>query len=183
MSTISRQPDSEDGTDLRKSFVEIFTDGSCKGNPGPGGWAVLLRCNGVEKCLSGGEAHTTNNRMELTAAIKGLSALTRPCNVRLVTDSQYLKRGISEWIKNWKRRGWKTSQKTPVKNEDLWKQLDNLVSIHNVQWEWVRGHAEHEENIRVDNVARQAVERIVRRRTSKSTTSSVTLKSSRKSSD
>ncbi len=146
------------------SVVEIYTDGSCKGNPGPGGWAALLRYNGLEKSLSGGELSTTNNRMELKAAIMGLSALTRPCTVRIVTDSQYLMKGMSEWIKNWKRRGWRTSHNTPVKNDDLWRQLDKLVSLHTVQWEWVRGHAQHPENIIVDELAREAVEKMLRRR-------------------
>lgn len=161
--------------------VEIFTDGSCKGNPGPGGWAALLRYNRQEKSLSGGELSTTNNRMELKAAIMGLSALTRPCTVRIVTDSQYLMKGMSEWIKNWKRRGWKTSRNTPVKNEDLWRELDKLVSLHNVQWEWIRGHAQHDENLLVDQLAREATERIVRTHTLKSTTSAVTLKSTQNS--
>ncbi len=141
-------------------IVHIFTDGSCKGNPGPGGWAAILRYDHVQKAISGGEAHTTNNRMELTAAIEALAALSRPCKVRLVTDSQYLQKGISEWMANWKRRGWKTANNKPVKNIDLWKRLDELVSIHHVQWEWVRGHAQHKENQLVDKMARQATERI-----------------------
>lgn len=116
----------------------------------------------MEKAISGGEPYTTNNRMELTAAIKALTALTRPCRVRLVTDSQYLQKGVSEWMKNWKRRGWKTAKNTRVKNADLWKQLDELVSIHEVHWEWVRGHAIHRENQLVDKMAREATERIAR---------------------
>lgn len=138
-------------------IVEIFTDGACKGNPGPGGWAALLRCKGVSKSLSGGEAMTTNNRMEMTAAIKALETLTRPCKVKLVTDSQYLMQGITQWMKNWKRRGWKTSQNTPVKNEDLWRRLDAAVSRHEVEWAWVRGHNNHEENETVDALAREAI--------------------------
>ncbi len=144
------------------SIVHIFTDGSCKGNPGPGGWAALLKYNHVQKVISGGHPHTTNNRMELTAAIKALSALTRPCKVRIVTDSQYLKKGVSEWMKKWKLRGWMTAKNTPVKNVDLWKALDEFVSMHEVQWEWVRGHGEHKENQLVDKMARQAAERVAR---------------------
>ena len=143
-------------------IVRIYTDGSCKGNPGPGGWAAILRYNGAQKFISGGEPYTTNNRMELTAAIKALAALTRPCKVHIVTDSQYLQKGVSEWMRHWKRRGWKTAKNTPVKNADLWKALDELVSIHEVQWEWVRGHGRHEENQLVDKMAREATERIVR---------------------
>lgn len=140
-----------------KDIVEIFTDGACKGNPGPGGWAALLRWRDQEKSLSGGEAHTTNNRMEMIAAIEALESLKRQCNVILTTDSQYLKNGITQWIKNWKRRGWKTSQNTAVKNEDLWRRLDKAVSYHEVQWKWVKGHNNHEENEQVDNLARKAM--------------------------
>jgi len=147
-----------------EGVVETYTDGSCKGNPGLGGWAALLRYNGLEKSLSGGELSTTNNRMELKAAIMGLSTLTRPCTVRIVTDSQYLMKGMSEWIKNWKKRGWRTSNNTPVKNDDLWRQLDKLVSLHTVQWEWARVHAQHPENIIVDQLAREAVEKMLRGR-------------------
>jgi ribonuclease HI len=138
--------------------VEIFTDGACSGNPGPGGWAALLRTKGVEKCLSGGEAQTTNNRMEMTAAIMALEALKRPCRVSLTTDSQYMMKGMTEWIKNWKRRGWKTADKKPVKNTDLWKRLDKAVARHEVDWYWIKGHNNHVENEKVDSLARQALE-------------------------
>ena len=120
---------------MTKEKVELYTDGACRGNPGPGGWGVLLRFNGTEKSLYGGEKETTNNRMELTAAIKGLESLTRPCSVVLTTDSQYVKNGITQWIINWKKKGWLTSAKKPVKNVDLWKHLDKLVNKHQVTWE------------------------------------------------
>lgn len=138
--------------------VEMFTDGSCLGNPGPGGWGVVLRWNGTEKELSGSEADTTNNRMELLAAIRGLEALTRPVTVNLYTDSQYVKNGISSWIHNWKRNGWKTSAKKPVKNEDLWRLLDDQIQRHAVTFHWVKGHAGHPENERADDLAREAAE-------------------------
>lgn len=133
--------------------VEIFTDGACKGNPGPGGWGVLMRFRGTEKNLHGGEPDTTNNRMELMAAIAGLSALKRPCTVRLTTDSNYVKQGIESWIHNWKRNGWKTADRKPVKNADLWQQLDACVSRHDVQWCWVKGHNGHRENEIADELA------------------------------
>ena len=142
--------------------VEIFTDGSCRGNPGPGGWAALLRTQGVSKLLSGAEPNTTNNRMEITAAIMGLEALKRPCRVRMVTDSQYLMKGITEWMANWKKRGWKTAQKTPVKNADLWRRLSAAVERHQVEWTWVRGHNNHEENELVDDAAKKAVDELLR---------------------
>jgi ribonuclease HI len=141
--------------------VEIYTDGACRGNPGPGGWGALLRYKGTERTLSGGERETTNNRMELTAAIEALEALTRPCQVRLVTDSEYLKNGITRWMANWQRRGWKTAGGTPVKNLDLWQRLDAATRRHRVQWVWVRGHSGHPENERVDALARAAIERLV----------------------
>lgn len=140
--------------------VEIYTDGACRGNPGPGGWGALLRYKGTERTLSGGERETTNNRMELTAAIEALAALTRPCQVRLVTDSEYLKNGITRWMANWQRRGWKTAGGTPVKNLDLWQRLDAATRRHRVQWVWVRGHSGHPENERVDALARAAIERL-----------------------
>jgi ribonuclease HI len=140
--------------------VEIYTDGACKGNPGPGGWGVLLRYQGTEKTLHGGEEHTTNNRMELMAAIKGLQALSRSCEVVLYTDSQYVKKGMSEWLKTWKIKGWVNSKKEPVKNVDLWQQLDQLASIHQVQWRWVKGHSGHIENDRVDALANQGIEEL-----------------------
>ena len=135
--------------------VEIFTDGACSGNPGPGGWGALLRYRGREKELSGGEAETTNNRMEMMAAIASLEALKRPSKVRLTTDSTYLRDGITRWIHDWKRRGWKTANKKPVKNVDLWQRLETAMAPHRVDWRWVRGHDGHEENERVDNIARR----------------------------
>ncbi|GAB3374606.1 ribonuclease H family protein [Azotobacter armeniacus] len=133
--------------------VEIYTDGACKGNPGPGGWGALLVCRGVERELWGGEAETTNNRMELTAAIRALAELKRPCEVLLTTDSEYVMRGIQEWLPNWKKRGWKTAARQPVKNADLWQQLDEQVGRHQVSWSWVRGHTGHPGNERADQLA------------------------------
>lgn len=133
--------------------VHIYTDGACKGNPGRGGWGALLRYGPHEKELFGGEALTTNNRMELTAVIRALQALTRPSEVTVHTDSQYVQKGITEWIAGWKTRGWKTSDRKPVKNEDLWRELDAQVSAHRVQWRWVRGHSGHPENERADALA------------------------------
>ena len=137
--------------------VEIFTDGACRGNPGPGGWAAILRYCETEKELSGGEALTTNNRMEMTAAIAGLEALKRPCRVRLYTDSQYVRDGITQWLPGWKARQWRTADKKPVKNVDLWQRLDAAAARHEVEWLWVRGHAGHPENERADALARAAV--------------------------
>jgi ribonuclease HI len=137
--------------------VEIWTDGACSGNPGPGGWGAILRFNGTERELSGAEALTTNNRMELMAAIAALEALTRPCAVTLTTDSQYVKDGLTTWIHGWKRNGWKTADKKPVKNEDLWKRLDAAAAKHKVTWQWVKGHAGHTENERADALARGAI--------------------------
>ena len=138
-------------------MIDIFTDGACSGNPGPGGWGAILRWRGTEKELSGGEAETTNNRMELMAAIRALESLKRPVLVRLHTDSQYLKDGITLWIGNWKRNGWKTAAKKPVKNADLWRQLEDAAAIHEVEWHWVRGHVGHPENERADALARAAI--------------------------
>ncbi len=138
-------------------IVEIFTDGACRGNPGPGGWGVVLRYKGVEKELSGGEAETTNNRMEMMAAIAALEALKRPARVRLHTDSTYLKDGITKWIHAWKARGWKTAGKKPVKNRDLWQRLEAAIGPHEVTWFWVKGHAGHPENERADELARGAI--------------------------
>ena len=138
--------------------VEIFTDGSCLGNPGPGGYGTLLRYKGHEKEMSQGYKMTTNNRMELLAAIIGLEALKQPCQVTLTTDSQYVKQGIESWLANWKKRGWKTASKQDVKNKDLWQRLDLVNSKHQVQWQWVKGHAGHAENERVDDLAREAAE-------------------------
>ena len=134
-------------------LVEIYTDGACRGNPGPGGWAVLLRMGKKERELSGGEPLTTNNRMELTAAIKGLEALKRPCRVALHTDSQYVRDGITKWIHGWKRNGWRTSDRKPVKNAELWQELIEAVGPHRVEWHWVKGHSGHPENDRVDALA------------------------------
>ncbi|MBW7850470.1 MAG: ribonuclease HI [Rhodospirillales bacterium] len=142
---------------MAEEVVELFTDGACSGNPGPGGWGAILRYRGVEKELSGGEAQTTNNRMELTAVIEGLNALTRPCRVAVYTDSQYVQKGISQWMAAWKARGWKTADKQPVKNEDLWRRLDEAASRHRVDWHWVRGHAGHPENERADALARKSL--------------------------
>ncbi|TLM65946.1 MAG: ribonuclease HI [Deltaproteobacteria bacterium] len=138
-------------------LVEIFADGACSGNPGPGGWGTILRSGRHEKELSGFAAETTNNRMELTAAIAGLSALKHPCRVRLTTDSEYLKKGMTEWVAGWVRRGWKNAKKEPVANRDLWEQLLELSSRHQVEWHWVRGHAGHAENERCDALARAAI--------------------------
>ena len=140
--------------------VEIFSDGACSGNPGPGGWGVLLRYGGREKLLSGGEQETTNNRMELMGAIQGLEALKRPCRVKLVTDSMYLKSGITQWLVQWKQRAWKTANRNPVKNVDLWQRLDLCAAAHDVDWLWVRGHSGHPDNERVDALARDAILRL-----------------------
>jgi len=136
--------------------IRIWTDGACLGNPGPGGWGALLRWNGHEKELSGGEANTTNNRMELMAAIQALDALKRPSVVELTTDSQYVRKGMLEWMANWKKNGWRTASKKPVKNDDLWKRLDSAVARHQVQWHWVKGHSGHPENERADELASSA---------------------------
>jgi ribonuclease HI len=138
-------------------LVTIHTDGACTGNPGPGGWAALLSCRGRERELSGAEPMTTNNRMELMAAIQALEALTRPARVRLVTDSEYLRRGISEWLPAWKARGWRTADKKPVKNQDLWRRLEAAASRHEILWDWTRGHVGDPLNERVDRLARRAL--------------------------
>jgi len=142
-----------------QQMVELFTDGACLGNPGPGGWAALLRYKGTEKELAGGEPATTNNRMELRAVIEGLRVLTRNCSVIVFTDSQYVQKGITEWIHGWKRRDWRTADKKPVKNADLWVALDEARNGHNVTWQWVKGHAGHVENERVDQLARAEAEK------------------------
>ncbi len=141
-------------------LVELFTDGACRGNPGPGGWGALLRYGDTEKELWGGEAETTNNRMELMAAIRGLESLKRPCRVRLTTDSQYVMKGITEWMDNWKRRGWKTAARKPVKNVDLWRRLDKALEPHEVEWCWVRGHTGHAENERADELANRGIDEL-----------------------
>jgi ribonuclease HI len=137
--------------------IEIFSDGACKGNPGPGGWGALLRYGDVEKPLCGGEKNTTNNRMELMAAIEGLTSLKEVCEVDLTTDSQYVRKGITEWITNWKKNGWKTAAKKPVKNADLWQRLDEQVARHTVTWHWVKGHSGHRENEIADELANQGI--------------------------
>ena len=138
--------------------VEIFTDGACKGNPGPGGWGAILRANGKERELSGGESLTTNNRMELTAAIEALNALKRPCHVQLWTDSNYVRDGITKWIHGWRRNGWKTADKKPVKNAELWQALVEAAEPHRIDWHWVKGHAGHPENERADALASSEAE-------------------------
>ncbi len=138
--------------------VVIYTDGACSGNPGPGGWGAILQFRGAERELSGGEPLTTNNRMEMTAALEGLNALKRPCTVDLFTDSQYLMQGMTSWMKNWKQRGWKTADNKPVKNEDLWRRLDEARSRHQVTWKWVKGHAGHALNERADQLANRGLE-------------------------
>ncbi len=138
-------------------IVEIFTDGACQGNPGPGGWGAILRFGDEERQLSGGEPGTTNNRMELLAAIRALEILKRPCRVVVTTDSQYLMKGVTEWMPVWKQNGWRTSSKKPVRNQDLWVKLDGLLAEHDVRWKWVRGHTGHPENEQADYLARQAI--------------------------
>jgi ribonuclease HI len=142
---------------LAENTIVIHTDGACSGNPGPGGWGAILHWKGHEKELSGAEPETTNNRMELMAAIAALEALKRRSKVRLVTDSTYVRDGVTKWIHGWKRNGWKTAAKKPVKNDDLWKRLDAIASKHDVTWEWVKGHAGHPENERADQLARDAI--------------------------
>jgi ribonuclease HI len=139
------------------SLVEIFSDGACSGNPGPGGYGAILRYNGHEREISGAAAQTTNNRMELTAAIEALKSLTRPCRVVITTDSQYLVKGMTEWLSGWQRKGWMNSKKEPVLNRDLWEELVSLANRHNIEWRWVRGHAGHAENERCDCLAREAL--------------------------
>jgi ribonuclease HI len=137
--------------------VTVFTDGACSGNPGPGGWGAILKFGDTEKELKGGEAHTTNNRMELMAAISALEALKKPCVVDMTTDSQYVRQGITGWIHGWKKNGWRTSDKKPVKNVDLWQRLDAALKSHQVNWHWIKGHAGHAENERADQLAREGV--------------------------
>ena len=137
--------------------VDIFSDGACKGNPGPGGWGALLRFGANEKELCGGESNTTNNRMELMAVIRALEALKRPCQVRVTTDSQYVKRGVTEWMSRWKRNGWRTADRKPVKNRDLWERMDAALALHRLEWKWVKGHAGHAENERADQLANRGI--------------------------
>lgn len=152
---------------MTKPTIEIFTDGACRGNPGPGGWGVLLRygdnAEKKEKKISGSEAHTTNNRMELTAVIKALEALKKPCKIILTTDSQYVKKGMTEWMLQWKKKGWMTSDKKPVKNKDLWQQLDAEVQSHDIQWHWVKAHNGHVENEEADKLATGAIDKLLLR--------------------
>jgi len=145
--------------------VEIYTDGACRGNPGPGGWGALLRYGGVERELCGGEPDTTNNRMELQAAIEGFKALKRPCQVDLTTDSEYVRNGITRWLEGWKKKGWKTSARKPVKNADLWLALDEENQRHEVSWHWVKGHSGHEENERTDQLANRGIDELLRQNT------------------
>jgi ribonuclease HI len=140
--------------------VELYTDGACRGNPGPGGWGVLLRFGDRERELWGGEAETTNNRMELTAAIEALRALKEPCQVTLTTDSQYVRKGITEWLENWKGRGWRTAARKPVKNVDLWQALDTEAQRHQIQWHWVKGHSGHRENDIADKLANRGIDEL-----------------------
>jgi len=147
----------EDIMDAGVTAVRIYSDGACKGNPGPGGWGALLKWNGHERELFGGEGNTTNNRMELLAVIKALESINRACQIEVYTDSQYVQKGIAEWITSWKRRGWKTADKKPVKNVDLWQRLDTLAAGHRITWHWVRGHAGHPENERADQLANRGV--------------------------
>ncbi|NQY27336.1 MAG: ribonuclease HI [Piscirickettsiaceae bacterium] len=142
--------------------VEVFTDGACSGNPGPGGWGAILRSKGVEKELSGGEKDTTNNRMEMMAVIVALESLTRSCNVKITTDSQYVMKGMMEWLPNWKKRNWKTAGNKPVKNVDLWQRMEKSAEQHTLEWEWVRGHQGHVENERADQLAVDAREKIAK---------------------
>lgn len=142
----------------REAVVDIYADGACRGNPGPGGWGALLRTRGVERELFGGEPETTNNRMELTAVIRALEALRRRCSARVYTDSQYVQKGITEWIHAWKRRNWRTTDRKPVKNEDLWRRLDELANGHQIEWHWVRGHAGHVDNERADALANRGID-------------------------
>ncbi len=141
--------------------VEIYVDGACRGNPGPGGWGVLLRYQGVDKELSGAELNTTNNQMELMAAIQGLNALSRSCNIVIYTDSMYVKNGITEWLPNWQKRAWKNAANKPVKNQALWQQLEAAAKRHTIDWRWVKGHSDHPENDRVDLLAREAIDHLL----------------------
>ena len=157
-------PTASEPTPAELTSVEIATDGACKGNPGPGGWGALIRAGGREKELSGGEVVTTNNRMELTAAIQGLGALTRPCRVTLSTDSRYVMDGLTKWIHGWQRNGWRTADKKPVKNAELWQALLAAAAPHRIQWVWVKGHAGHPDNERCDRLASEAALQAGRKR-------------------
>lgn len=154
---MNKSPACSSQSSVSDDVVELITDGACSGNPGPGGWGAILRHRGRERELSGGERQTTNNRMEMLAVIRGLEALKRPCRVRIITDSKYVMQGVTEWMDNWKRRQWRTASKKPVKNVDLWQRLDEALSDHEVEWQWVRGHAGHPDNERADQLARDAI--------------------------
>tara|TARA_R110000787_G_scaffold127867_2_gene239491 strand:+ start:7793 stop:8248 length:456 start_codon:yes stop_codon:yes gene_type:complete len=145
----------------KMKYVEIFTDGACRGNPGPGGWGALVRYGDTEKTMHGGEVETTNNRMELTAAIEALMALKEPCHVDLTSDSEYVRKGITEWLPNWKKRGWKTAARKPVKNMDLWQKLDTAATRHQINWHWVKGHSGHRENEIADSLANIGVDQVL----------------------
>ena len=147
---------------MSESRVEIFTDGACRGNPGPGGWATLLRQGEHERLVTGAEPYTTNNRMELSAAIEGLAILKGVRRVRVTTDSQYVRQGVTQWVARWKANGWKTASKSPVKNRDLWERLDRLAALHDIEWVWVKGHSGHVENERVDRAANVAIDELLR---------------------
>lgn len=146
---------------MKSKIVEIFTDGACRGNPGPGGWGAILRYNHHEKHLSGAELLTTNNKMELTAVIRALAALKKQCEIKITIDSQYVRQGITIWIHQWKKNGWKTKDKKPVKNIDLWQQLDAIVQSHNIKWHWVKGHSNHPENELADQLANKAIDKLL----------------------
>ena len=156
MSLLTPPESASDTPSEKRKKVQLITDGACLGNPGPGGWAYILRYGKHKKEGSGSVAHTTNNRMELTAAVRGLEALNEPCEVEIVTDSEYLKNGITTWIHGWKRNGWRTKSKSPVVNQDLWQELDNLNAKHHTKWSWTKGHASHEDNNRADELASAA---------------------------
>lgn len=145
---------------MKTDLVEIYTDGACRGNPGPGGWGALLRYQDKTREISGAESETTNNRMELTAVISALAALKRTCPVRITTDSRYVMDGITKWLPDWKNRNWKTAAKKPVKNQDLWQQLDELTQLHSIEWHWIKGHSGHAENERADQLANLAIDRM-----------------------
>ncbi len=145
---------------MTQKIVEIYTDGACRGNPGPGGWGAILRYGDHEREIYGGEARTTNNRMELTAAIRALESLKRSCIVKLTTDSSYVRNGITEWLPNWKKRSWRTASNKPVKNADLWQRLDRAAQVHQISWHWVRGHSGHPENERADQLANRGIDEL-----------------------
>jgi ribonuclease HI len=162
--TLNKSVNKNMSNNTNNNLVEIYTDGACRGNPGPGGWGAVLRYNGTEKTLYGSEADTTNNRMELMAAIVALESLKRPCRVSVTTDSKYVRDGISQWIDNWKKRGWKTAAKTPVKNAELWRRLDKAREQHDIEWHWVKGHAGHRENEQADQLANRAIDEMLQKR-------------------